>query len=276
LLPGFTLLAAAIIAPMLAQPPAAGQLRLTVRSRYQPFKGTADWVETNSQQALDPRATALVITDMWDKHWCRGATARVNVLAGRMAPLVNAARARGVLIVHAPSETMDFYRDAPQRLSVLALPRPVLPVSLPLADPPLPIDDSGGGCDTGDQQYKAWTREHPAIPVSDQDFISDNGADIYTLLKEHHVRQIFYMGVHVNMCILNRSFGIRQMSRWGMKCVLIRDLTDAMYNPQDWPHVSHEQGTELVIEHIEKYWAPTVLASELMRGLTAAAAPVLP
>jgi hypothetical protein len=30
-------------------------------------------------------------------------------------------------------------------------------------------------------------------------------------------------------------------------CLLIRDLTDAMYSPQDAPYVSHEQGTELVI-----------------------------
>jgi hypothetical protein len=75
------------------------------------------------------------------------------------------------------------------------------------------------------------------------------------------------MGVHTNMCILKRSFAIKQMTKWGIHCVLVRDLTDSMYNPNDRPRVNHDQGTELVIEHIEKYWAPTVLSSELAAAL---------
>ena len=38
------------------------------------------------------------------------------------------------------------------------------------------------------------------------------------------------------------------------RCILVRDLTDAMYNPEDPPHVSHDAGTQLVIEYIEKFW----------------------
>ena len=59
------------------------------------------------------------------------------------------------------------------------------------------------------------------------------------------------MGVHTNICILNRSFGIRQFTRLGFQVVLVRDLTDAMYDPRQRPFVSHTRGTELVIEHIE-------------------------
>jgi hypothetical protein len=53
----------------------------------------------------------------------------------------------------------------------------------------------------------------------------------------------------------------------GVRCILLRDLTDAMYDPQDAPHVSHQQGTELVVEYIEKYWSPTALSEELSRAL---------
>jgi hypothetical protein len=69
---------------------------------------------------------------------------------------------------------------------------------------------------------------------------------------------------------LNRSFAIKQMSKWGVRCTLVRDLTDSMYNPNDRPFVAHDRGTELVIEHIEKYWAPTVLSSELVNALAEA------
>jgi hypothetical protein len=75
------------------------------------------------------------------------------------------------------------------------------------------------------------------------------------------------MGVHTNMCILNRTFAIKQMTKWGVRCVLVRDLTDSMYNPKDRPFVAHDRGTALVIEHIEKYWAPTVLSADLIAAL---------
>ena len=55
------------------------------------------------------------------------------------------------------------------------------------------------------------------------------------------------------------------MTRWGIHCVLVRDLTDAMYNPIKPPFVTHEDGTELVIQHIEKYWCPSILSKDLIQ-----------
>ena len=66
------------------------------------------------------------------------------------------------------------------------------------------------------------------------------------------------------MCVLGRTFGIRGQVKLGNNVVLARDLTDAMYNPEMPPNVSHKSGTELVIEHIEKYWAPSVEWKDLV------------
>ncbi len=127
------------------------------------------------------------------------------------------------------------------------------PAPLALADPPLPCDDADGGCDADPPAkfYKAWTREHPAIPIADQDVISDDGKEIYSYLKQHGIKNLLVMGVHANMCVLNRSFAIKQMTKWGIHCVLVRDLTDAMYNPKMKPFVSHAEGTERIIEHMK-------------------------
>jgi hypothetical protein len=114
---------------------------------------------------------------------------------------------------------------------------------------------------------KVWTREHPAIHIRDNDLVSDNGREVYNALRARGIHTLLVAGVHTNMCVLNRSFAIRQMTRWGIKCILIRDLTDAMYNPARRPFVSHQRGTEMVIEHIESYWAPTVTSDELARAL---------
>ena len=75
------------------------------------------------------------------------------------------------------------------------------------------------------------------------------------------------MGVHTNMCVLNRPFAIQQMTKRGIRCILVRDLTDSLYNPKDRPYVTHDQGTELVVEYIEKYWCPSLLGSDLERAL---------
>jgi hypothetical protein len=74
------------------------------------------------------------------------------------------------------------------------------------------------------------------------------------------------MGVHTNMCVLNRTFAIKQMVKWGKDVYLVRDLTDAMYNPARPPYVSHEDGTRLVVEYIEKFWCPTVASDDLLRS----------
>jgi hypothetical protein len=136
-----------------------------------------------------------------------------------------------------------------------------------MPDPPLPVDASDGGCDDDAprEQRRAWTREHPAVPIADNDFISDNGAEVYSLLRQRGVKTLFVMGVHTNMCVLNRTFAIKQMTKWGIQCVLVRDLTDAMYSPKSEPFVSHAEGTELIIQHIEKHWCPTVLSADLMK-----------
>ena len=131
-----------------------------------------------------------------------------------------------------------------------------------------PVDSADGGCDDSPspKQYRAWTRQHAAIVIDEEkDGISDNGHEIYSLLKERGISNILVMGVHTNMCILHRSFAIKPMTRLGMKCILVRDLTDAMYNPKSKPFVSHEEGTEQIIQFIEKNWCPTCLSADLVK-----------
>src|SRR5258706_13902589 len=50
----------------------------------------------------DAKETAVIICDMWDKHWCEGATRRGGEIAPRINELAKAGRARGGFIGHAP------------------------------------------------------------------------------------------------------------------------------------------------------------------------------
>jgi type 1 glutamine amidotransferase len=68
------------------------------------------------------------------------------------------------------------------------------------------------------------------------------------------------------MCVLGRPFGLRQMAKNGKDVALMRDQTDTMYNPLRWPFVSHFTGTDLIVEHIEKFVCPTISSEQLLGG----------
>src|SRR5258706_14790423 len=102
----------------------------------------------------DAKETAVIICDMWDKHWCEGATRRGGEIAPRINELAKALRARGGFIVHAPSDTMKFYEGTPQRELAKNAPKATPPTPLKgwryldlNCEAPLPIDDKDGGCD---------------------------------------------------------------------------------------------------------------------------------
>jgi type 1 glutamine amidotransferase len=88
--------------------------------------------------------------------------------------------------------------------------------------------------------------------------------EIWNLLEERGIRNVLLLGVHTNMCVLGRPFGLRQMAKNGKHVVLVRDLTDTMYNPARWPYVNHFRGTDLVVEHVEKFVCPTITSDQLL------------
>lgn len=224
----------------------------------------------------DAAKTAVVVCDMWDDHTCKNAAKRVGEMVGRANDFIKEARKRGALVIHCPSDTMKFYEGTPQRKLAQAAPKVETSVPLqrwvkiiPEREGKLPIDDSDGGNDDETPGPKGplypWTRQNAAIEIMDGDAITDS-AEAFYLMKQRGIENVIELGVHTNMCVLGRPFSIRQLVTQGMNVILVRDLTDAMYNPKMAPFVSHFEGTRLVIEHIEKYWCPTTTSAALLGG----------
>lgn len=264
------LLLAAFAAPM-SNPASAADTSLRLATRSQVRQDSGEFKTAETTVAWDAQKTAIVVCDMWDKHWCVGATRRVAEMAPRMNEVISAARDKGVLIIHCPSSCLDFYKDTPMRK--LAQQAPVVETKIPLErwchldmshESALPIDDSDGGCDCWPpcKNYQAWTRQIDAIEIREGDAITDS-AEAYYLMKQRGIDNVIVMGVHTNMCVLGRPFSIRQMVNQGQNVVLMRDMTDTMYNSRMKPFVPHVKGTDLVIEHIEKYWCPTIASTAL-------------
>ncbi len=254
----------------------AAELNLPARIRAETKKGSGEFCVVETNLTWDARKTAVVICDMWDRHWCDGATRRVGEMAPRMNEFVKKAWSEGALIFHCPSDTMKFYEGTPGRKLAQSAP-PVTP-KVPLLrwcsldkshEAALPIDDSDGGCDTDSPPPKGppypWTRQIATLEVQDGDAITDS-AEAYYLMQQRGIENVIVMGVHLNMCVLGRPFSIRQMVNQGKNVVLVRDLTDTMYNPKRAPYVPHGVGNDLMVEHVERYWCPTIASTALLGG----------
>jgi type 1 glutamine amidotransferase/nicotinamidase-related amidase len=223
-----------------------------------------------------PEKTAVIVCDVWDKHWCRSASRRVAEMAPRINEFLQAARRRGALIVHAPSGCMEAYADHPARKRATEAPKAEWPGFLSgwnrgldcEKDAEWPIDQADGGCDCQPKcpQGHPWKRQIDTIEIDDADAVSDSGIEIGNLLAQRGIDNVILVGVHTNMCVIGRPFGLRNMVRLGKNVVLVRDLTDTMYDSRQRPRVSHVRGTELIVEYIEKHVCPTIVSSSLLGG----------
>lgn len=252
-------------------------LKLQTRSRAESPEGAANYQIVYGKIEWEPEQTAIIICDMWQKHWCDGAVARCDEMAPRMNKFVTEARRRGVLIVHAPSSGMQHYEDHPARRRAREAPKaPDLPDGIARSCRQIesekngkwPIDQSDRGCDCEPRcpRRRMDVHQTDALTIHDEDAISDSGVECWNLFEQRGVTNVILVGVHTNMCVIGRPFGLRNMVRFGKNVVLVRDLTDTMYNSRRWPYVSHFHGTDLIVEHIEKYVCPTITSDQLLGG----------
>ncbi len=234
----------------------------------------------------NPRETAIIICDMWDDHTCKAAAARVAEMAPMMNETVNAARKKGMFIIHAPSGRTSFYKTTPQQQRAVDAPQSKAPVKFKWnyrdehkeSDPLKFILAGGCGCKvpcdgwvpdkTGLRHwdYKGhkipWTRQIKTIEIAEPDAISDNGQEIFNLLEQHQIKHVILMGVHTNLCVCGRPFGLRQMTYLKKDVVLCRDLTDSLFQLRIKDY-DHFVGTEKIVQQIEADICPTILSTDI-------------
>jgi nicotinamidase-related amidase len=242
-------------------------LALALQKRVETAKGSGSYEVVTTRAKWDPKATAIIVCDMWDLHHCKNAVKRELEFAPRMNAALEKSRAQGVFIIHAPSSCMPFYEGHPARLRAQRAPKAAnLPADisqwcrkLPSEETAkYPLDDSTNEEYDDPEEHrlwaeelaakglnpkKPWTRQIDVLKIHDIDAITDSGIEVWNLLEARGIRHVILMGVHVNKCVTGGPFGLRQMVKNGREAVLARDLTDSMYNPKGGPNVDNYRGT---------------------------------
>jgi nicotinamidase-related amidase len=274
------------------KPAEHSSLNLLLRSRVPGPIDSGAYRIVEKKATWDPARSAVIVCDMWDLHHCLNATRRGAELAPRMDEVLKNARERGMLVIHAPSECMDAYKGHPARERAVNTPKSAaLPkeigtwcYKIPSEEQgTYPIDQTDGGEDDDLAEHQIWATRlkalgrNPKAPWKSEtarlsidpttDYISDDGEEIWSILEDREIDNVVLMGVHLNMCVLGRPFGLRQLAKNGKNVVLMRDMTDTMYNPIRPPYVSHFSGTDLITEHVEKFVAPSITSDQLLGGV---------
>ena len=246
--------------------PATLVLELRRRRLVTDERGRRAWVEEAPMERVTAAAAAVLVCDVWDRHWSTGASLRVEQLAPRIDTFCSQMREAGALIVHAPSGTIGSYSANAARARIAGYGPSAAPRAMAL--PPSPVSCEDGGSDTVDQlapNTAVWTRQHAAIHIDeDRDVITDDGSELAAYLTEQRRSIVLMTGVHTNLCVLRRSFGLVALIGHGFSPVLVADLTDAMYDPADPPYVDHDAGTDLVVRYIEAFVAPSTRSDRIV------------
>jgi len=274
-----------------AGPARGDDLLLELRSQ-QREPGSDAWEHQTKNAQWQTAKTAVIVCDVWDKHHCLNAVRRLEEFAPRLNDVLKEARRRGAIIIHSPSDCMPAYIDHPARKRAVSVPRDKATpadvefwcLKIPAEEQAAyPIDQSDGGDDDDPAEHAKWAAEltalgrNPGLPWKTQsqiieidaahDFISDKGDEVWNILQSQGIENVILTGVHTNMCVLGRPFGLRQMVRNGKNVVLMRDMTDCMYNPKSWPFVDHFTGNDLIISHVERYICPTITSNQILGGI---------
>ena len=218
-------------------------------------------------ERVDPKHVGVIAVDVWNFHWCKTATMRVDAFVPRMNKALDAARSMGMTVMLCPSDVVDNYVGYPQRETVLAMTKLPVPTVVNVTCPPVP---DAGGCACGRERCAGnygWDGMHPALRIGDADLMPDTQAEVYTICQQGGLTHLIYVGFHTQVCLLGKPMGLKAMKSAGLRCVLARDMTDAHPGYDPARNFTPDLNTEQVVEHFEKHLAPTIHFQEELTKL---------
>ena len=106
--------------------------------------------------------------------------------------------------------------------------------------PSFPLDTStDGGCDAPAKEGGPWTRQIETLWIDEsRDYLiaadlpgkaMAGQQELWNVMKKEGLKNLIYMGVHENMCIMGRPFAIENVASWGMgkdNVAVMRELVD--------------------------------------------------
>lgn len=178
---------------------------------------------------------ALVLVDCWAEHFIKSHEANSGrIMQEVLLPAVQAARAAGVTVIHAPSPT--YVQAYPQWLAYasdreLGLEAPPEPDAWPPAEFRRREGEYAAFAKPAEPKITEWVKDPSRYRIFEPlgpepgDFVVATGDQLHRLLKHRKLLHLFYAGFAANICVLYRDYGARALAQRGYNVILLRDAT---------------------------------------------------
>ena len=243
------------------------------------------WLRRERAVTIPANQAAIILIDVWDveNERERSAPEADRIVHSSIAPLLEAARAADMVVIHAAHRPAgwDGLNTGP-RIDARARDsgaRDELPDDIADQDadpdewPPREfkyrVGEYGQFSRNDGPLYMSYGHIkgiHPgALPVKrDREYIESSFDGIQAILKEHGILHLLYVGTWTNGCVVMRPAGIRAMSALGYNTVILRDATWGCEMADTWDTMEVTRAAVLDIEIINGFSA---LASDVVREL---------
>lgn len=223
---------------------------------------------------------AVLVIDLWDKHWCDEVMPTANKLACRMAMFVPKLRSCGVPVIFSPGdELISRYNNHEARELALKAPevaglqksKKVKRSDWPTMPTKSWFSDRDGGCTrTTKPRSEVWTRIHPDVSLEKGDFVASDSIEILRILRWTRKKGIIFVGQHTNLCIaLSRQYSLLRFFDVGVPTAFVPDMTDSIISKKTDPHIKNRQHlADLYSDYFVRVANTTVVdSSDLFPGM---------
>lgn len=183
-----------------------------------------------------------------------------QIVVERIKPALEAARAADMAVFHVQPENIARKHPQSQYLLEPRLPGPAMP---PAAIPGYGQARADRVHGPGYRDWEGWdTMDIPRVvyPLPD-DGVIITGAQFDRILRERGITNLIYTGFATNMCILDSAAAMKEMQRYGYRCILLRDCTLAVEFPDTFDDLLN---TRVAVRYIETWVGATATLDDFL------------
>lgn len=209
-----------------------------------PAEGFGGWTKT--QVPLDPKRTAVVVMHVWQlpaMEECPGLydhleyAARADAIVTERYPsFLEAVRESGVRTIHVGAGFEPQLQEFPGYHAVREKYPPIKTEKIEASEAHKANMDRHwkNTCSADPEAYadieRSFTGRGFAVRPLDHEEVVTHSNQLLALCREHGIEHLIYAGFAVNMCLIMSSCGLVDMSRHGLMCSVVGDLTTAVEN----------------------------------------------
>ena len=232
-------------------------------------------IETNTKILtdidIDLSKCCVLAIDLYAIHKCLIAQEKINLKIPKINSFLKKIRNNGGKIIYGCNISSNKYDSLKNNISKI----PVVDIyNYGTNIQPLKYQVSNGGIVKKNKNFNRHNLEiHPDIEIDyENDVLSNHGKEIVNYIKYMNIEHIFIIGFHLNLCILDKQYGVQNIIRYKLPVILVRDLTDILFakileknnhthnNYLKKNNYTHNSYLEYVISYFEKYYGPSTLS----------------